>query len=352
MAGLRVPIYVIGGGAVTPAGLNARQTLAAIRASLSAYEQHILADPFGQIQTVSRIPSHYSLRHTQNIWLTSMAARAVGEALEKGGVAAGVSALLLVAPEAFRKHPAFAETPAAEFLTGLQARLGESFHPTSRIVGGGAAACIGLLDQAADLLATQEVEQVLLGGVDSLVNDKDIARLSAANRLKAEDNAQGLVPGEGAAVVCLRRAPSRNLPAQCAIHGVGVALEENSVLSENYSQGTALLAACRAAIDGKGPTESDINFIVSNDNGERYSAWEALIGRSRFYRTRRETLPMAYPAMTVGEIGAGAGALTLLIAADSFAKGYAPGRVAMCEAASEAGMRAAALVSARSSSPS
>jgi 3-oxoacyl-[acyl-carrier-protein] synthase-1 len=107
-----------------------------------------------------------------------------------------------------------------------------------------------------------------------------------------------------------------------------------------------LVAACRAAIEGKGPTEPDIKFIVSNDNGERYSAWEGLIGRPRFYRTRRETFPMAYPAMTMGEIGAGAGALTLLIAADSFARAYAPGQVAMCEAASEAGMRAAALVSA------
>lgn len=345
MAGLRAPIYIMGGGAVTPAGLNARQTLAAIRASLSAFERRTLTDPFGEDQTVSRIPSHYSLRLTENVWLTSMAARAVGEALEKGGVSAGASALLLVTPEAFRDHLAFSEIPASQFLAGLQDNLGERFHPSSRVFDGGAAACIGLLDRAADLLATPGVEQVLLGGVDSLVNDKDISRLMAANRLKAEDNAQGLVPGEGAAVVCLRRSPGRGLAAQCAIHGVGAAMEENSVLSENNSQGRALVAACRTAIEDKGPTESDIKFIVGNDNGERYSAWETLIGRARFYRTRRETFPMAYPAMTIGDIGAGAGALTLLIAADSFAKAYAPGRVAMCEAASEAGMRAAALVS-------
>ncbi|MGX5799756.1 hypothetical protein ACWGS9_00745 [Bradyrhizobium sp. Arg314] len=320
--------------------------MAAIRASLSAFERRTLTDPFGEDQTVSRIPSHYSLRLTENAWLTSMAARAVGEALQKGGAAASASALLLVTPESFRQHPAFSEVPASGFLAGLESSLGESFHPSSRVVDGGAAACLGLLDHAARLLATPGVEQVLLGGVDSLVNDKDIARLMAASRLKTEDNAQGLVPGEGAAVICLRRAPGRDLPAQCAIHGVGAALEENSVLSENYSQGRALVAACRAAMEGKGPTESDIAFIVSNDNGERYSAWEGLIGRPRFYRSRRETLPMAYPAMTMGEIGAGAGALTLLIAADSFAKSYAPGRVAMCEATSEAGMRAAALVSA------
>ncbi|TPL88529.1 beta-ketoacyl synthase N-terminal-like domain-containing protein [Mesorhizobium sp. B2-3-12] len=346
MAGLKAPIYVTGGGAVTPAGLNMRQTLAAIRASLSAFQRRTLAEPFGEDQTVSRIPSHYSLRLTENAWLTSMAARAVGEALQKGAAAASASALLLVTPEKFREHPAFWEVPASGFLAGLERSLGKSFHPTSRIVDGGAAACLGLLDHAGQLLASPGVEQVLLGGVDSLVNDKDIARLTAAGRLKSEDNAQGLVPGEGAAVICLRRTPGRDLAAQCAIHGAGAALEENSVLSENYSQGRALVAACRAAMEGKGPTEADIAFIVSNDNGERYSAWEGLIGRPRFYRTRREMLPMAYPAMTVGDIGAAAGALTLLIAADSFAKAYAPGRVAMCEATSEAGMRAAALVSA------
>jgi 3-oxoacyl-[acyl-carrier-protein] synthase-1 len=52
----------------------------------------------------------------------------------------------------------------------------------------------------------------------------------------------------------------------------------------------------------------------------------------------------AYPAMTVGDIGAASGALALMLAADSFRDDYAPGAVAMCEVASESGLRAAAVV--------
>jgi len=69
-----------------------------------------------------------------------------------------------------------------------------------------------------------------------------------------------------------------------------------------------------------------------------------LIARPRFYRTRRERLATAYPAMTVGDVGAASGALALMLAADSFTNDYAPGPVAMCEVASEGGLRAAAVM--------
>src|SRR2546423_2056417 len=66
--------------------------------------------------------------------------------------------------------------------------------------------------------------------------------------------------------------------------------------------------------------------------------------RPGFYPPRREILPTAYPAMTIGDIGAAGGALALMLAADSFLKGYAPGPTAVCELASENGLRAAAVM--------
>ena len=43
-------------------------------------------------------------------------------------------------------------------------------------------------------------------------------------------------------------------------------------------------------------------------------------------------------------IGAAGGALAFMLAADSLRNGYAPGPIAMCEVASESGLRAAAIV--------
>lgn len=344
---MKRPLYIVGGGAVTPAGLNRRQTLAAIRAGLSAYEEYLLAEPMGASQIVSRIPTHWSLRSTEWEWLVNMAARAITDALGSTAANSRATVLVLVLPERFRDHAAFEEIDPSGFLNAVIRACGSPFHEASRAIDGGAAASIGVLDQLSETLARPDVERILLGGVDSLVNDKDIARLGAAGRLKGSDNAQGLVPGEAAAFVCLQSRPDRQRPSVTAINGAGFAQEADGVLTERYSQGKALLDALRGALNGpdNGPREPDIVFVVSNGNGERYSGWEANIARSRFYRTRREILPIAYPAMTVGDVGAAGGALALLVAADSFAVGYAPGPVAMCEIASEAGLRAAALVS-------
>ncbi|MBZ9794835.1 hypothetical protein [Mesorhizobium sp. ES1-4] len=341
---MKRPLYVAGSGAVTAAGLNAPQTIAAIRAGLSAFED-IGVPEVGQSQVVARIPAHWRLRRTQGDWLVSMAARAIKEALgaDDPGVAAA-TALLITPPESFRDHPAFTELSAHNFVDAVIGATGLRFHPASRAIDGGAAASIGLIERALALMDEAGAAQVLLGGVDSLVNDTDLGRLGRAGRLKGEQNPQGLVPGEAAAFVRLTREPSRDATVVAAIHGIGVAQETDSVLSDRYSQGRAMLGALREAMSGSGTSEPNIDFVVSNGNGERYSGWEMMIARPRFYRTRREILPTAYPAMTLGDIGAAGGALALMLAADSLLKGYAPGPTAFCELASENGLRAAAVM--------
>lgn len=221
---------------------------------------------------------------------------------------------------------------------------GQKFHGASRAIDGGAAASIGLIQHVLEMIDQQGVEQVLLGGVDSFVNETDFARLRQAGRLKGPNNAQGLVPGEAAVFVRLTSNPEGKAHAHVAIHRVGLAQEQDSVLSERYSQGRAMLSALRDAVHGSGPSERDIDFVVCNGNGERYSGWEQLMVRPRFYRTRREILPAAYPAMTLGDIGSASGALALMVAADSLLNDYAPGPSAICELASENGLRAAAVV--------
>jgi 3-oxoacyl-[acyl-carrier-protein] synthase-1 len=340
---MKRPVYISGGGAVTAAGLTAQQTLCAIRAGLSAFEETSLFQPLGESQIVARIPAHWRLRETFGDWLVNMAVRAIDEALADNADTSS-TALLLTPPETFRRHPALAELPPAQFLTRVIHETGRTFHPSSRAIDGGAAANIALVQRALELMETQGVTQVLLGGVDSLVNEIDLLRLKNANRLKKNVNAQGLVPGEGAVFVRLTLSPANQAATLVAVRGVGTAQEADSVLTERHSQGRALLAALRAATTAPSPGEPEIGLVISNSNGERYSAWEQLIAHPRFYRTRREQRVVAYPAMTIGEIGSAAGALSLLLAADSLNKGYSPGTITLCETASESGMRAAVTI--------
>ncbi|MBP7241253.1 hypothetical protein, partial [Amaricoccus sp.] len=292
MVALTPPLWICGAGAVTPAGLDAAQTCAAIRAALSAFEEYIRSDPFGAVQIVARIPAHWQLRRTEGEWLVNIAARALGEALASGDVAAEETVVLLAPPESFRGHPGYENVPPERFLAAVLEAAGVRVHPASRAVDGGPAATVGLLAHAQVVLAREGAAQVVLGGVDSLVNAADLARLDKAGRLKGDDNAQGLVPGEGAVFVRLRAV--REPGAAAATLGVGSAAEAETVIgSERYSQGVALRAALVEAVAAPAPPEPAIDFVVSNGNGERYSAWEAMIARPRFYRTRREMLPTA-----------------------------------------------------------
>ncbi|MBZ9920874.1 MULTISPECIES: hypothetical protein [unclassified Mesorhizobium] len=343
MATVKAPVYLAGAGAVTAAGLNARQTLAAIRAGLSAFNE-IVVEPFPATQIAARVPTTWKLRKTDGEWLVNMAVRAIMEALRSGPFAAAATALVISPPESFRSHPAFATVPFVDFLPAVMLGCGGSFHPASIAVDGGAAASVSLLERASDLLSRPGVEQIILGGVDSFLNDVDLDRLRQSGRLKSSDGAQGLVPGEAAAFVRLTSAPEGNGAVAPAVVNIGVAREEDSVLSDRFSQGRAMLSALRAAVASNGPKESDISFVVSNSNGERHRALEQLVVHPRFYRTLRELTPTAYPAMTVGEVGAAAGALALMLAADGMRQNYAPGSAAMLEIASETGLRTAAVV--------
>ncbi|TIU03883.1 MAG: hypothetical protein E5W40_23745, partial [Mesorhizobium sp.] len=108
---MKRPLYITGAGAVTAAGLDASQTLAAIRASLSAFEEIDLIDPMGAIQIVARIPVHWQLRATDGAWLVNMASRAIVEALRTSMAGPAATAILLAPPESFRNHPAYNDIP-------------------------------------------------------------------------------------------------------------------------------------------------------------------------------------------------------------------------------------------------
>src|SRR5206468_2338399 len=119
-------------------------------------------------------------------------------------------------------------------------------------------------------------------------------------------------------------------PTRAQILGVGSAREEASAtaVGPRYSVGDGLRQALERALADSGRPESAVSFRVADMNGERYRAWESVIGAARFYRTVRERLPAWYPAMSVGDIGAAAGVLAMIVAARGIQRGYAPGPLA------------------------
>jgi hypothetical protein len=345
------PLFIWNAGAVTPVGLTASQTCAAMRAGVNAFRDTIEQLPPDEPVVCATIPARRKLKEPLDGWLVNLAARAIHECL--GGEDPSSTAVLVALPEPTRSHMTSRLLNPAAFLGAVEARLGVRFHRRSSVVPGGSAAAYQMLDMAGELLSNRTVVRCLLGGVDSLANVEDVARLARAGRLHLNDvNPQGVIPGEAAAFVLIGgRMDTRQSAPLAQIVGVGSSEEQNGVQGDRYSTGAATTQALLAALADAAANEPDIDLRVSDMNGERYRAWESMLSTTRFYRTHRERLITWYPAASVGDTGAAAGALGLVIAAMGLSRGYAPGRLAMLEAASDGGLRAACVMSSIPGSP-
>jgi 3-oxoacyl-[acyl-carrier-protein] synthase-1 len=334
------PLYVAGLGMVTAAGLNLEQSAASFIGGISGFAEAAALDVFPEMQITASVPAAWRLRPNTGEWLLNLAARAGAEAMRDAGVPPAQTVLICSPPESWRDHPCWADVSVDTFFTGLEERLGGDFAAGSRLVDGGPAALIGCLTDMAQFLGNRKATHFLLIGVDSLLNKADMARLRSAERLQGQ-SAQGVVPGEGAAAVVLTSDPVPGM----AIRGIGLAEEADPVGGARQSQGRGMVNALERACVPLTRPESAVEFAVSNFNGERYGALEMLLYRARFYRTHRDYMATAYPAMSFGETGAAGGAIALAVAADAFRQGYAPGEHALLELVSDNGMRVGAYVS-------
>jgi 3-oxoacyl-[acyl-carrier-protein] synthase-1 len=341
------PLWILGSGAVTAIGLSAAQTCAAIRASVSGFVEWDLShlSPDLAPAKAAIAPLRSAPRDNQLFTrLVEMAASAIGECLADSSVSPERCALLLGVRETFRSHPNL-DGRDGELIVAIERKLQVRFDPQSRVVPQGKAATFIALGAARDLLATQRVQSCIVGGVDSLVNWYDFKRFSRAYRLLMEGVPQpGFIPGEGAAFIAVT---DRTIATpRGKILGVGWAQEDDSVtvLSDGHPTGRGLQRALEATVLDAQVPEPRIDFRISDLNGEFYRGIESMLAVTRFYKTRREDAVAWLPAACVGDIGAGVGALLVVVGVTGMAKGYAPGAIAMCEVSADTGLAAGCLV--------
>ena len=342
-------LLILGLGAVTPVGLTAPQTCAAIRAGISAFSEGIPRLPPKEPVVCATIPARQILKRTPQDWFINLAVRALKEAAAAiSNVDLEKTAIFIALPDAIREHEALSAQEPINFIRAVESRLNIKFHPKSFAVQEGSAASFKFLMEARELLNDGEVKYCLVGAVDSLVNIKDVEHLEKCARLhQGAANSQGVIPGEGAAFVLLGKATDlRSIKPIANILGIGIGRESDIVTGERYSTGLGLRKALDNTIQDADCKESEIVFRVSDMNGERYRAWESMISTTRFYRTRREHLETWYFASSVGDMGAASGLLGVVVASTGIQKGYAAGNIAMCEAVSDEGLRGGCLVSA------
>ena len=313
-------LELLGRGAVTAVGLTAAQTCAAIRAGVkrnSPIEPQILAHQEPRIG--ARVSADPRLRSDDAAWLLNLAARALRECEAKPSPE---TVLLYLVPEQHRAHP-LSQLGDSELLVRLELLMDRRFGPSSRVIRSGAAGCVEALGLARELIDSGTAARCLIGGADSLLRRSDLDALGREHRLLGPMQSQGLVPAEGAAFMLVGREEADPTPQPIRVRGLGIGYERHTVLGTENSVGEALSSALTTAFADAGVSESEIGFVVGNYNGERYDAWEMTHTNARSYQTRRERLPVMWPAASVGEIGVGGGVLAILAAAAAIEGEYA-----------------------------
>src|SRR5438552_18607562 len=113
------PLFVEGVGAVTPVGLNAFATCAAIRAGISRIAEVVQRPPPAPPLKGARVKAGRALQRTPREWLLNMAAKAISESA-RGLPSGSRIALFICVPDAARHHPADLES--VEVLAALRQR--------------------------------------------------------------------------------------------------------------------------------------------------------------------------------------------------------------------------------------
>ncbi len=195
------------------------------------------------------------------------------------------------------------------------------------------------LSTAANDLQRRAVDIAIVGGVDSLVDERSLKWLKITGRLKSEANPVGLEPGEGAAFVAIGRGNAATRGGGrplCAIRKIVIADEDRSRIAGDEPTGRALSRCVTEAID---PSEQ--LWLVTDHNGETVRAMEFGNAVMRVTRHNRNWLQPLLLTVSFGDTGAASAALAVCVVEAAFARDYAPAHTAVIASIDDGCQRAA-----------
>lgn len=337
-------MYLAAPGLVCSVGLDADSAAAAMRAGIAQFEETGYLDNDGQPIIGAAVPG-LDRTLTRGERLIQLLTLAITECLGKLPPVARPQQIPIIVCLSERNRPGGAADLARNIVGRIEHALGVSFHSgRSGAVAMGHTAAFRALRVARKLLDDDEIPACLVCGVDSYINAASLDWLERSERLKTEDESDGVIPGEAAAA-CLVTASRPGAPGQAVrIKGLGFATEAATVLSTEVLHGDGLADAARKALADARMNMREIDFRVSDVTGESYGFREQILATARLMRVVKQEFPIWHAADSVGDTGAAAGLCQLIMSASGFSQGYAPGTRALCCTSAVGGARAAAIV--------
>lgn len=321
-------IAIVGTGAVTPVGLGTLQTATSVRAGLSRFHEIEFTDAQGEpyrgaflaekdleplAPEVEELP-----RRSLAARLVRLAAPALREAA--AGLARGAAppALLLGVPG----RDVLPQGGPEALLAALSRQAAVDVDARrSRVVLGGRAAGLLAIREACARVADQGVP-VLAGGVDSFCDDERLGLLELDGRLLGPEALDGFLPGEGAGLVALARARDRSVEGEALAYVAGTAegFEEGHLGAQAPMRGDGLAATLDALFAAVPERLLPCRAVLAGMNGESLLArqWGIAVVRNRDRFGDGASVDL--PAEWFGDAGAALGPLSVVLAADGFAR--------------------------------
>jgi 3-oxoacyl-[acyl-carrier-protein] synthase-1 len=178
----------------------------------------------------------------------------------------------------------------------------------------------------------------MIAGVDSLLVAPTLAAYEEKNRLLTSQNSNGFIPGEAGATVLVGPVERTKRPHLVCL-GIGTSQENSTIDSEEPLRADGLTKAFQSAFKDSGSGFADLDYRITDSNGEQYWFKEAALALSRTFRVQKERFDIWHPADCIGETGAAAGICVFAVAEAAARKSYAPGPGSLCHFGSDDGQR-------------
>lgn len=340
------PLSILASGMVTAVGLNAPSSCAAIRCAIDNFSETRFMDSGGEWIMGAQVMLEQPWRGLPK--LVHMAVPAVRECLAHiGDVNPEMVPLLLCVAE--HDRPGRLQGLDDQLFRNIQTELGVHFHLNSGVLARGRVAGALAMLEARRLIYEGNAPFCIVAGTDSFLVAGSLRSYEERDRLHTGKNSNGFIPGEAGAAVLVGR-PGRTRGPELLCLGFGFGHETATIDSEEPLRADGLVTAFGAAFTEAGCTIGDVDFRITDSNGEQYWFKEGALAVTRTLRTRKEQFEIWHPADCIGETGAAAALSAFGVALASTRKRYAPGNTALCHFGSDDGERIALVLAHNSES--
>lgn len=320
-------------GMRTAIGLTAPAAAAAQRARLSNFEETHFISHDGKWMIGAEVPLDPPAR-----------GRARLKALLAGPLQECFAALGDVKPDDVPVLLCVAEMDRPGRLAGVDASLlhdtlnaiGQPMNDQSKVITYGRVGGIVALKEARALIK-KGAPKVIIAGVDSYLLAGTLAHYDNDDRVLTETNSNGFPAGEAGAAVLVGKGGGLQLL------GLGFGREEAHITSGEPFRADGLVKAMREALSEAGMDFGEVDYRISDLNGEQYYFKEAALAMTRVLRKRKEQMDLWNPASEFGYTGAASMPLMLGVGLTAAQKNYAPGRTVIMQTSDDDGRRGTAI---------